>query len=37
MIDFKSCAIHHSSGLKAGLAAQKVIRKKTVSPRLIDA
>ena len=37
MTDSKSCATHNSSSLKAGLAAQKVIRKKPVSPRLTDA
>jgi len=37
MTDFKSCATHHSSGLKARLAAQKAIHEKPVSPMLTDA
>ena len=37
MTDFKSSATHHSSGLKARLAAQKVIREKPVSSMLTDA
>ena len=33
MTESKYCATHYSSGLKAGLAAQKVTLKKPVSSR----